>query len=166
MQQLISLACGRHAPPGRAMIATRTTCEDDTCPAVVVTTTGSTIYHFLSFVRTEAATAESARKDLFLGGRRCACVVSDFRFRQMFLALDAIVELSLVDDIRCITIFARDLGTRNWGNWQILVARKAVRLRSVLISLLVVVDLRRSPIRTFDLRGRLPRRYIDCDSTF
>ena len=166
MQQLMSLASGRLAPPGGAMNATSTTREEDSCPAVVVTATGSTRYHFLSLVWTETATAESARKDLFLGGRRCACVVSDFWFRQMFLALDAIVELSLVDDIRCVTIFARDLGTRNWGNWQILVARKAVRLGCVPITLLVVDDPVRSTIRTFDLRGRQSPRNIDCDPTF
>ena len=84
----------------------------------------------------------------------------------MFLALDAIVELSLVDNPRGITILARDFGTRTWGNWQILVARKAVRLGCVPITLLVVDDPRRSTIQTFDLRGRQSPRNIDCDPTF
>ncbi len=72
----------------------------------------------------------------------------------MFLALDAIVELSLVDDPRCITLLARDLGivSRNLGNWQILFARSAVRFGCVPITIQVIDDPGRSTTRTFDLR--------------
>ena len=66
--QLMSLASGRLAPSCGAMNAISTTREDDSFPAVVVTATGSTSYHFLSLVRTETAAAESARIDLSLGG--------------------------------------------------------------------------------------------------